>query len=106
MQQVFTDQNIAIVGSIKSYLEMHGFNCQLRNEFSSSVMGEIAFFEVWPEVWVADADAPQAKLLVEEMRQPTPAGPDWNCRHCQESNPGSFEICWQCSETSAWVKAE
>jgi len=50
MQQVFTDQNIAVVGSVKSYLESHGLSCQLRNEFSSSVMGEVAFFDVWPEV--------------------------------------------------------
>lgn len=98
MQQVFTDQNIALVGSIKSYLESHGLTCQLRNEYSSSVMGEVAFFDVWPEVWVADIDVVEAKKLVEEMRQPIPSGPAWQCRACQESNPGSFEICWQCSE--------
>jgi len=106
MQQVFTDQNIAIVGSIKSYLEGYGLSCQLRNEYSSSVMGEVAFFDVWPEVWVADTDVVKAKQLVAKMRQPIPAGPDWNCRHCQESNPGSFEICWQCGEASMWVKAD
>jgi len=98
MQQVFTDQNIALVGSIKSYLESHGIESQLRNEYSSSVMGEVAFFDVWPEVWVADNDAPQAKQLVEEMRRPAPNGPSWQCRDCQESNPGSFEICWQCGQ--------
>ena len=99
MQQVFTDQNIAVVGSVKSYLESHGLSCQLRNEFSSSVMGEVAFFDVWPEVWVADADVSQAKQLVDEVRQPIPDGPQWNCAQCQESNPGSFEICWQCGQT-------
>jgi len=24
------------------------------------------------------------------------AGPDWKCTRCAESNPASFEVCWQC----------
>ena len=96
MRQVFTDQNIALVGAVKSYLESHGYECQLRNEYSSSVMGEVAFFDVWPEIWVADTDAFQVNHLADKMRQATPNGPPWKCSDCQESNPGSFEICWQC----------
>ena len=105
MPKVFTDQNIASVGSIKSYLESHDIKCQLRNEYSSSVMGEVAFFDVWPEVWVTDKDALRAKELVAEMRQATPNGPAWICQDCQESNPGTFEICWQCGGPANKIEA-
>jgi hypothetical protein len=22
--------------------------------------------------------------------------PDWKCVDCDEENPGTFEVCWQC----------
>ena len=97
MKKVYTNQNIAMVGAVRSYLAEHGIVSQLRNEFSSGVMGEISFFEVWPELWVDDLDYFQAQHLVKELDQETPSGPDWKCEHCGEENPGSFEICWQCS---------
>ncbi len=27
-----------------------------------------------------------------------PAGPDWTCSNCQESNPATFKICWNCRQ--------
>ncbi len=26
--------------------------------------------------------------------------PDWTCPGCEEENPGSFEVCWNCGEAS------
>lgn len=97
MKQVFTDQNIALVGSVRSYLQDQGIACQLRNEHTSSVMGEVSFFLVWPEIWVADADAAQALELLKEIRKPLAQGEDWVCANCQERNPVTFEVCWQCN---------
>lgn len=96
MKQVFTNQNIALVGAMRSYLAEHGIDSQMRNEYSSSVMGEIAFFDVWPELWVRDVDAYRANQLLDKMQHDVPDGPDWVCHNCEESNPGTFEICWQC----------
>lgn len=96
MVQVFTDQNIALVGSVRGFLENNGIACQLRNEYSSSVMGEVSFFLVWPELWVADAQAQEARELIKQLDSSSPSGPDWTCRNCGESNPGTFDICWQC----------
>lgn len=98
MQKVFTDQNIALVGAMRSYLAEHGITGHLRNEYSSSVMGEIAFFDVWPELWVSANDYAKSKELLDEVNQSVPSGPDWKCRHCSETNPGTFEICWDCQK--------
>lgn len=96
MVQVFTNQNIALVGSMRSFLESNGIACQLRNEYSSSVMGEVSFFLVWPELWVAPENAQKAKKLIKGLDNSAPMGPDWKCRECGESNPGTFDLCWQC----------
>jgi len=101
MQKVFTDQSIALVGAMRSYLAEHGIDSQLRNEYSSSVMGEIAFFDVWPELWVRTSDYAKSVELLDNVKQNVPNGPDWQCRHCGEANPGTFEICWDCSEPNA-----
>ena len=106
MRQVFTHQNNAIAGSIRNYLESHGVNCQLRNEYSSNVMGEVGFTTVWPEVWVSDVDFAKAKLLLEQIHPSNSGGADWKCRQCQEVNPASFETCWLCSEVSMWAKTD
>lgn len=98
MVQVFTNQNIALVGSMRSYLEENGIACQLRNEYSSSVMGEVSFFLVWPELWVANDNAQQAAELIKDLDNPERNGPDWKCRSCGEDNPGTFDICWQCTK--------
>ncbi|MEM7360691.1 MAG: DUF2007 domain-containing protein [Pseudomonadota bacterium] len=96
MKQVYTNQNIALVGASKSYLEENGIACRIRNEFSSGVMGDMPFADVWPELWVADDNYTQAKQLIGTMQQQTVNGPEWFCHQCKESNPGTFELCWQC----------
>lgn len=82
---------------MRSYLEEQGIACQLRNEHSSSVMGEVSFFLVWPELWVADENAKEALSLIKELDKPEHNGPEWQCRECAEANPGTFDICWQCA---------
>lgn len=96
MQKVFTNQNIAIVGALRSYLQENGIGSQMRNEFSSSVMGEVASFDVWPELWVADELVNQATELVSHVQEKDASGPDWLCLQCKESNPVNFEVCWKC----------
>lgn len=96
MQKVFTNQNLAIVGAVRAHLDENGINSQMRNEFSSSVMGEVPFFDVWPELWVVDQLSEQAIDLVLDIQNKENKGPDWLCPQCQESNPVNFEICWQC----------
>jgi hypothetical protein len=54
VQKVFTNRNLAIVGAVRAHLDESGISSQIRNEFSSSVMVEVPFFDVWPELWVAD----------------------------------------------------
>lgn len=33
-------------------------------------------------------------------------GPDWSCDACGESNPGTFELCWNCGATMTAAATE
>ena len=98
--KVYSNDNVAIVSSLQNYLLQHGIQAELRNQYTSSVMGEVAFFDAWPELWVFESDIDAAKELLEEVTGPqaeAQTGPDWLCKQCRESNPGNFELCWQCA---------
>lgn len=101
MKKVYTNQNIALAGAMKSYLEENDIASVYRNEFSSSVMGEVPFFDVWPELWVDDHDSEGAIELLKLLQEKQIIGPDWFCKICKESNPSNFEICWQCEKSNA-----
>lgn len=40
----------------------------------------------------------QHELHGELPPEPGPPPPDWTCPACDETNPGTFEICWNCSQ--------
>ena len=98
--KVYSNDNVTIVASLQNYLLQHDIHAEMRNQYTSGVMGEAAFFDAWPELWVLDSDAIRAKELLEQVvnsQHDVVPGPDWLCKHCRESNPVNFELCWQCS---------
>lgn len=82
---------------MQAFLESHGVPSFLKNEFTSSVMGEVPFFDTWPEIWVSDALVEQAKELIEQAQAELSDLGDWHCATCKEENPGTFELCWSCN---------
>lgn len=82
---------------MRSYLEQHGISSTLRNEHTSSLIGELPFMDNNPEIWVDAASADEAITLVRQSQNSgSHDGLDWACHECNETNPGNFEICWQC----------
>jgi hypothetical protein len=96
--KIFTADNIVEVGLMRSLLEQYGIASELRNHHSSSLMGEVPFTSVWPELWVDDSKAGKAQQLISGLKRENLGGPDWACAHCNEANPVNFDICWQCGE--------
>ncbi len=98
MNKVFSADNIVEVGLMRSFLEQHDISSELRNHHSSSLMGEVPFTSVWPEVWVSANDSERAIKLISDIQRDIATGPDWSCSNCHESNPINFDICWQCGK--------
>ncbi len=98
MSRVFSHPNSMIVGSMASLLNYAGIETEIRNDILGGAAGEIAPGETWVELWVVnEARAEEAAQLIKETLE-QPEGDDWTCQHCQESNPATFDVCWQCGK--------
>ncbi|MFK8051837.1 MAG: DUF2007 domain-containing protein [Woeseiaceae bacterium] len=100
MKKVFTADNIITVAHYRNVLEAEGIATEIRNQNLGSVLGEVPFTEVWPQLWVRHAlDVPRAKELIAEASQPPEVGEAWHCQHCEASNESHFAACWQCGKS-------
>lgn len=89
-----------ILGSMSSALNEIGIKTEVRNDILGGATGEIAPGETWIELWVVDDhQAASATKRIKEIIE-LPERDDWVCNHCQESNPATFDLCWQCGATA------
>lgn len=97
MLLLYTHENRFMVENIKNLLEPMGFELMIKNEFANGGIGELAVFDCWPELWLADEnDFSAAKRALDNILSNSEQ--DWACPHCQENNAGSFELCWNCNQ--------
>lgn len=101
MIRIFSHDNAMVVHNIKNILQNNGIVCTLKNEFGASAAGEVPPIEVWPEIWIDDAQSEKAVQLIEEVMHGTNDKTHWRCTHCSEENPPAFEICWRCEKVAS-----
>lgn len=99
MKKLTSSESLVTIHHWKNILESEGIACLLRNEHLGSVMGEVPFVEVWPQLWIVnDLDYDRAaQLLSDDAKLESPMEP-WQCRFCGETNEGQFAACWSCSK--------
>ena len=96
MKLVYTNENRFFVNNVKNILENAGIKVLLKNEFTSSVIGEVSPTDGWLELWVANGmEHKTAKKIIQD-RFSQQESVDWQCSHCSEKNDASFDFCWQC----------
>ena len=99
MKRVYSHPNFMILGSMSSALNEEGIETEIRNNILDGATGEIAPGETWIELWVVnEAQVEAATLRIQEILE-QPDRDDWLCNRCQESNPATFDVCWQCGES-------
>ena len=98
MIKVFEDFDLSRVGQFKSVLEAAGISTLLKNQYMSSVMGEIPFVEVMPELWILeDGDQERAQELIQGLlAHHAEEQPDWICGECGSEVGAAFSNCWKC----------
>jgi hypothetical protein len=95
--KVFEHFDFSRVGQMQSLLESHGIRTFIRNQYGSSVMGEVPFVEVVPQLFVLeDGDLERALelLLIDTPREAQ--AEDWGCPACGSEVEGFFSHCWKC----------
>jgi len=96
MQLIYTHPNLLIVGAMRNALDEMGIETEIRNDILGGAAGEIAPGETWIELWIVnDEQAPAAMCRIQEIEH-QPDEEEWDCHHCKEPNPATFELCWQC----------
>lgn len=98
MIKVYESFNISEVGQAESLLNSEGIETFIRNEFASSVMGEVPFVEVCPQLFILNAaeEVRAKELLAPFENQPEKA--DWQCARCGSEVDGPFGQCWSCGQ--------
>jgi hypothetical protein len=98
VKKVTSADSLVTINHYKNLLESEGIRAFLKNEHFGSIMGEVPFQEVWPELWVEnDLDHDRALQLIDDAKiaDESPAAP-WRCKSCGTENEGQFAVCWSC----------
>ena len=95
MQRVFIASGISEARLIQQMLEAAGVSARLFNDHAVGGLGELPATETWPEVWVErEHQLAYARSLVRNYEYASDETVD--CKGCAESNPATFEVCWNC----------
>jgi len=96
MKRVYTAAHLPDAQLLVHALETHGVSARVVNESLQGGVGELP--HIYPEVWIDDErDWEQARMLARRFdRNVTRSKGVVRCPHCDEDNPDTFEICWQC----------
>jgi len=98
--KVYESFDFSHVGHLQSLLESHGIRTFLRNQFGSSVMGEVPFVEVVPQLFVLrDQDMGRALDLLRLEAAVEPDGDPVACPACGVEVGVNFSQCWCCGAT-------
>ena len=99
MKLFYSHDNPFLVYNIRNIFENNNIQCEVKNDLLSSTAGEAPPITVWPEVWVVrERDYQKAEKLLQETLNEDPKATSWFCRHCGETNPPAFELCWKCGK--------
>jgi len=98
MRKVFSSNELSETTLVRDALVHRGVAATIQNEFS----GRSAIPEFRPpaEVWVShDDDYENARRIVVQTLATLDSKFDakpWSCSNCEEENPQSFDVCWNC----------
>ena len=101
MIKIFTANDPAQSGLMRSALENAGIRAVLKGEYSFSLRGEAAAVpgNSYPTVWVAEADRERARKIVDQFEKGV-EGESWTCKKCGTVLEPQFKACWKCSGQS------
>ncbi|MDH4126550.1 MAG: DUF2007 domain-containing protein [Gammaproteobacteria bacterium] len=100
MKKLNSAESLITINHWRNILQSEGIACEIRNQHLGSIVGELPFVEVWPELWVVNAlhyDR-ALQLISDDVIRESPAEA-WICAGCKEENEGQFAACWNCGNT-------
>ena len=100
MKKLTSADSLITINHYKNLLLSEGIESTIRNEHLGSILGEMPFQEVWPELWVInDMDYDRALQLIDTAIVDESPSAGWRCGKCKAENEGQFAVCWQCGHS-------
>jgi len=95
MKCVYTAESLIDGQLVIDLLADAGIPSLLFNQNTPGGLGDLPV--TYPEVWLKrDLDLEKARRVVQQFETCPLAVIDKTCSNCGETNPATFEICWQC----------
>lgn len=102
MKKVTSSESLITISHFKNVLESEGIEAFIRNEHLGSIVGEMPFQEVWPQLWVRnDLDYDRAVQLIDRAVTDESPAASWKCANCDAENEGQFAACWSCGNPTS-----
>ena len=101
--RVYRATNSTEAHLLKGLFEQHGMPVRMFGEGLSGGLGELPTDVMQVDIEVPVGHRRYARELIAEYEGREAAGgaaPAWICGRCGESNPPSFDICWNCGISS------
>src|SRR6476661_5916730 len=100
MRELYTSMDSTRIGFYKSVLDEAGIASYIQNDTTSQVMNMLAMVFQPTLCIIEDERYEEALDLLRPHHNPSEISAlEWRCHACNESVPGSFEICWNCNAT-------
>ncbi|NJR71644.1 MAG: DUF2007 domain-containing protein [Gammaproteobacteria bacterium] len=97
MKRVYTAPNLPDAHLLRDLLRQAGIAAHVFNENAASLIGFVPVSSSQPQVWIAQRhQESHAKDIIADYQNRAVDVSVWHCHACGESNPGEFELCWQC----------
>lgn len=101
MKRAYTALNLPDAQLMADLLGREGIRVRVFNQNAVGALGELPVDAAQPQVWVEDDHRlDDARRLIESYQLANIRGAPWTCRECGESNPVTFETCWNCGLAS------
>jgi Putative prokaryotic signal transducing protein len=99
MKRVYIATNLPDAQLVRNLLEHAGITTHIFNENAASYYGGAALPAACPHVWIQQPhqETHARSIIAEYLRPSVPMAAKF-CGSCGESNPGEFEVCWNCGE--------
>ena len=96
---VYKAKNACEAYFIKGLLKQHSIKSELLGENLSIGVGELPVDVLEIGILVLKDQIKKSKSIINDYENNLSfkgSKKDWNCPSCDEINPSSFEICWNC----------
>ena len=86
---------------ISGLLKTYSIESKLLGQDLSIGIGELPLEVIQVSIFVHNENINKAKKIIENYEKNLLSDDNiknWKCKFCKNSNPGSFEICWNCNK--------